>query len=640
MISPIIMTLMLTVLLVSIVLNLNNVIDDVDHAINDLAPDTDTASKMMDKVYGKRLQVKNYIKTSKNSSKEQFSQLADELKAIISKAKLDITNPSRTALINEIETLNNDYDSAFYKTVVTNMDIRNEIVTNTMNIRGPSAEKHLSRVMKSAYQDGDAEAAYFVGEALKNLLLARIYAFKYLDDNSDASKSRTFDELVNTKSWIKKLQTRLENRTRQQSTTQALNDIKDYEAGFEKVITAIETRNNAINTILDIKGPLIAKKAVDLKDNIFDEMLESGVVAHDQLIRTEFITLIVYIFAAVVGLLISNRLAKQIVKPLSQLSDTIGQVAKGNLMVEIDIKSKDEIGCLAEDFKQFVSELKLLISEIAHASDQLSQATTETSLVSQETSTNIVEQQHQTTLVATAINQLAAAVSEVASNTEQASTAAANGDIQAKSGKAVITEIVKSIERLVLEISSSSEVIEMLKSESNSIGTVLDVIKSIAEQTNLLALNAAIEAARAGEQGRGFAVVADEVRSLAQKTQDSTKQIEQLISNLQTNADNAVNSMSVNKDSVSALANKTSIATESLDTISNVVSSISDMNSHIATATQQQSNVVEEVNQNIHAIQSISDNTSIASEKVLKANTELSELSRTLRNQIMKFKIT
>ncbi|MEC9411269.1 MAG: HAMP domain-containing methyl-accepting chemotaxis protein, partial [Pseudomonadota bacterium] len=306
----------------------------------------------------------------------------------------------------------------------------------------------------------------------------------------------------------------------------------------------------------------------------------------------------------------------------------------------IDIDNKDELGQFADNFNQFVAQLEQLIKEFALATEHLSTAAEETSSVTRDSTQNILKQQNETSLVATAINEMTATVREVATNTEQASLAASNGDREVRSGQLVINQMVESIERLVNEIEHSSGVIQTLKTGSVNIETVLDVIKSIAEQTNLLALNAAIEAARAGEQGRGFAVVADEVRSLAQKTQESTLEIEQLIATLQSNADDAVNSMNSNKLSVSALAEKTSQATESLNSITSVVSSITEMNAQIATAAEEQSYVVEEVNNNVHNIQIISESNATASQQISSANNEIADLSAKLKIQVMRFQVS
>lgn len=254
------------------------------------------------------------------------------------------------------------------------------------------------------------------------------------------------------------------------------------------------------------------------------------------------------VVSLVVGIFISKIIISNIVTPIKGVMSVLTTMAQDNdLTKRMNFASKDEVGAMGNAFNSFVEKLQKLVMGITDASEQLSTAAEETSVVSRSTNQNIAQQKNETTHVASAITQMTATVQEVANSAEKASAAAIKGDKDSESGRQVVEEIVASINNLADEINSSTSVIVTLKSDSENIGTVLDVIKNIAEQTNLLALNAAIEAARAGDQGRGFAVVADEVRSLAQKTQDSTKEIEDLILTLQQGSDNAVSSMELNK---------------------------------------------------------------------------------------------
>lgn len=639
MISPIFMTLMLTVLLVTTFINLNNVIKSNEEVVYNLAPDSELAAQVMDGVYNKRLQVKDYIKTSADSAKENFGQFSESLDKLIEQARQEMHHPERAALLMEIENLNHQYDETFYNEVVKKNETRNEIVNNQMSIIAPQTEQQLSRLIETSFQSNDAENAHDMSELLKHFLLARLYVFKYLDDNSEEAKQRAFNELATVEVQGQNLTARLISRVQLNALGEVLDNINQYQTGFENVVAAIEQRNLAIQNILDKNGVSIAEKTVQLKDSVFQSMIETGEQSNQQLIDTEIYTVIIFLVAASLGLFLSYQLARGIINPIETIRQTINKVAAGDLTQRIDLHSKDELGELSTNFNTFVTQLQTIIADIGVNTEHLSTAAEETSNVTKETTDNVIKQQSETSLVATAINEMTAAVKEVASNTEKASLAAANGDQEARSGQVVINRIVDSIKNLVLEIDQSSGVIETVKTGSINIGTVLDVIKNIAEQTNLLALNAAIEAARAGEQGRGFAVVADEVRSLAKKTQDSTEEIEQLIARLQSHADDAVASMAANKSSINELAEQTSQATDSLNVITNVVSSISEMNAQIATAVEEQSYVVEEVNGNIHNIQIISESTSTAAEQVLQANNEIAEVSSQLKIKVMHFKV-
>jgi methyl-accepting chemotaxis protein len=342
----------------------------------------------------------------------------------------------------------------------------------------------------------------------------------------------------------------------------------------------------------------------------------------------------------ILGAFISKVIISNIVTPITQLMATLTAMAEDNdLTKRMNFTSKDEVGAMGNTFNIFVEKLQRLVSSIASSSEQLSTAAEETSVVSVTTNQNIAQQKNETFKVASAITEMTSTVQDVAASAEKASLAASQGDRDSNTGRQAVEDIVSSINALESEISNSTTVIRQLKTDSENIGTVLDVIKNIAEQTNLLALNAAIEAARAGEQGRGFAVVADEVRSLAQKTQDSTHEIESLISTLQLGSDNAVKSMDNNKTSIEGLVGKAVNASESLSAITHSVGSITEMNLLIATAAEQQSQVVKEINKNIHNIQEVSESTADGSEQVSKASQEIAKLSENLKAMVNQFKV-
>lgn len=353
-----------------------------------------------------------------------------------------------------------------------------------------------------------------------------------------------------------------------------------------------------------------------------------------------FSLITIALVSLLIGAFISKVIINNIVTPIKEVMNTLNDMAQNNdLTKRMNFSSNDEVGAMGKSFNMFVEKLQGLVAGIVDACEQLSKAAEKTSVVSVSTNQNIAQQKYETTKVASAITQMATKVQDVAVNAEKASVAASKGDHDSRTGKQAVDEIVISIDHLASEIINSTDVISKLKLDSENIGTVLDVIKSIAEQTNLLALNAAIEAARAGEQGRGFAVVADEVRSLAQKTQDSTHEIEKLISTLQQGSDNAVHSMAQNKNSIDGLVSKAVNATDSLNAITQSVSSITEMNTLIASAAEQQSQVVKEINKNVDNIQQVSEDTAEGSEQVSQASQQIAGLSENLKAMVNQFNV-
>ncbi|WP_414704042.1 methyl-accepting chemotaxis protein [Pseudomonas sp. UBA2684] len=283
--------------------------------------------------------------------------------------------------------------------------------------------------------------------------------------------------------------------------------------------------------------------------------------------------------------------------------------------------------------------LRDLLSRLSSGIEQLATAAEEMSAVTEQTSAGVAQQKMETEQVATAMNEMTATVQDVARNAESAAGSAQDADRQAQQGSQTVQQAIERIEGLAQSIELSAESIERLKHDSTNIGSVLDVIKSIAEQTNLLALNAAIEAARAGEAGRGFAVVADEVRALAKRTQESTREIEGLVATLQGGAEGAVAMMGKSCAQASDTVAAAQQAGQALEAINTAVSSIQQMNQQIATAAEQQSSVAEEINRSVLNIRDVADQSAAATEETSAASTDLARLGGELQTLVNRFKL-
>jgi methyl-accepting chemotaxis protein len=314
-------------------------------------------------------------------------------------------------------------------------------------------------------------------------------------------------------------------------------------------------------------------------------------------------------------------------------------IASGNLTTRLSLNGKDEMQKIAIDFNAMSETFEALVQQIMSATSQLAAASEEVAVISQQSSVNLNNQRAETEQVATAMNEMSATVQEVARNAGDASGAAANADNEAQAGNSIVKQASRSIDELAHEVENASGVIQQLAQDSDSIGTVLDVIKGIAEQTNLLALNAAIEAARAGEQGRGFAVVADEVRTLAGRTQQSTQEIEAMIDKLQSGAKNAVTAMQTGREKAAIGVEQTKQAGEALAAITRAVATINEMNTQIASAAEEQSATTEEMNKNIININQLADETAESAGQSTTASAELSKLAADLQSLVSQFKI-
>ncbi len=315
------------------------------------------------------------------------------------------------------------------------------------------------------------------------------------------------------------------------------------------------------------------------------------------------------------------------------------EVSKGDLTVRVVSKSKDEIGQLGEEFNQMTQNIRNLISEVTTTSDVVVTQTSKVDDIATQSSQTIELQSNEIDQVTTAVNEMSLSVQEVARTTSEASDASIQVSNEANSGNQLVASSLESIKLLSTNIDHSMKMIDLLAKESDGISVVLDVIKSIAEQTNLLALNAAIEAARAGEQGRGFAVVADEVRTLAQRTQQSTQEIEKIILRLQSGVSDTSKSMSISHENVGKSVSSSEEVGEALSRISTSAQSIVDFNAKIVTATEEQTIVAQEIDKKIIAINDLTSQTAIGAKETAQSLDNMVAQTNHLKEVIHTFKI-
>jgi len=349
------------------------------------------------------------------------------------------------------------------------------------------------------------------------------------------------------------------------------------------------------------------------------------------------ISLLVMALVASTGYFISTMIQRNVLTVVESL-DEIAK-GEGDLTQRLTAHGNDEIGQLVTSFNAFIGKLQTIISQVAASTIQLSAAAEEMATISEESNVSSAQQQKETDQVASAMNEMTATVHEVARNAEQAAHSAQDASSETSNGDTVVKETISSINKLASDIETAADVIQQLEKDGEKIGVVLDVIRGISEQTNLLALNAAIEAARAGEQGRGFAVVADEVRTLASKTQQSTEEIQVMIESLQAGTAQAVSVMDDSRKQALTSVDTAGRAGESLGTISSSVVSISEMNTQIATAAEQQSAVAEEINRNIVNISGLGEDVGSKLQVTASASEELSRLSIDLQGMVGQFKV-
>jgi methyl-accepting chemotaxis protein len=486
-----------------------------------------------------------------------------------------------------------------------------------------------SRVLGEPVSESSMPRFQAVMQAREQLQAMRFDARGYINNVTDATEKAAFAQIETTLTALPALRTALpeEQTTVDQLQTGVLayrESVRGFKAATAEVAAA---RKDMTEQGADI---------VRLSDELYQLQIDRR---NEESAQARTLQVSAALLALLLGVLAAWVITRQITRPLQQTLDAVERIARGDLSETLVVTRRDELGVLQQGIQRMAVTLRQLIGGIRDGVTQIASAAEELSSVTEQTSAGVNSQKVETDQVATAMHEMTATVQEVARSAEQASQAATDADHEARAGDKVVAEAIVQIERLADEVRRSTDAMANLQAESNKIGSVMDVIKAVAEQTNLLALNAAIEAARAGEAGRGFAVVADEVRGLAQRTQKSTEEIEGLVAGLQNGTQQVAAVMLNSRALTDSSVELTRRAGTSLENITRTVSNIQAMNQQIATAAEQQSAVAEEISRSIVNVRDVSEQAATASEQTALSSAELARLGGHLQTLVSHFKV-
>lgn len=605
--------------------------------------DADESNRMVKQLQAARIAEKNYMALQEDSQAIEFESLTDGiLKTATNLKSATIVTPQHTQLIESLVGHISEYKGHFQRYIEFTEEQKR--IAEEMRSSAQSALDNLERLRKQGNDGLQAELSdqgeltnieqnatltENANHIINRILRARIDEKSFILFGGNQHASALSDNLNRAKAGIEKLTASATSPDQQSLVRQLSTAVQSYSSAFQRFSELKNDRLSA-NDSMDIA----AREAMASAEAIRDTQKQQMTAVSDSVQRNAWL---VPLIAIAVGVVFGGILVNAIVPALQQAAKAAKSVAEGNLLTDIPSGGRDEAGVVLTSLRDMVEGLRQLIGNVQTSAQEVATAAKQLSVVTMQTSKGVRSQKREVEQVASAMYEMSASIQEVASNAETASNAAQESDEASSSGEKLVIASQQAIKALANDIQSSATMVSKVKDKSSNVSTVLDVIKNIAEQTNLLALNAAIEAARAGDQGRGFAVVASEVRSLAQRTQESTTEIESLIDDLLSGVDQAVSSMEHNRGRAESTVQQSEQVADALHRIARSVASIVEMNMQIASAATEQSAVAEEVNTSVQRISSVADQSAAGSDEISRSSEELAKLGQQLQSLTTRF---
>ena len=617
----------------------------MDTVARDLAPETAVATGVLINLYTMRLRVFDYYATGNEDILARFEQLETDFFRELSAAQQTIKSADRVQLVAEIEEATLQYANVFKSELVPAKQQVKNIIADELDQYGPTASEALRRAIDGVTnREPDSRLRVVLEQLIHDTLMMRMASQRFFADGDESSETALGYAMEDISDALEFLDMdSVPDYVRQYFDT-AIAALEKYQASVNELLVQQKAMIRTKEDRLDVLGPQITDMARNLEKEVFASL---ETVADEAEAETETalnLTLAAFVASVVLGLvvalLMSRMMGNSVKRARSEILGYLENIGnnEGDVSTRLTKGRPDEIGDFISAVNAFLETLEDIISRIVASSRRLSTESESLSGITNSTTANAEQQRDQVTQVSAAMQEMVSTSDEIASNTNDTDESARQAADLAGTGQETVSTAIKSVTRLAEQVEAGSKRIQRLEDESGEIGNVLDVIQAIAEQTNLLALNAAIEAARAGDAGRGFSVVADEVRGLAKRVQDSTVDIERIVSNLQSGAAGAVVDMSKAKQMASEASEEAGKSGAALSEIMAAVNRIVDMTTQVASATEQQRATAAEMTQNVEASSSAIDKLTDDIAHVNQSSNSLADMAEDLNGLVRRFK--